>query len=107
MKTLEITYKLFDEAGDPIRAELNVVFVEDKSAETISREAGKTSPDLTHIRVVKSGDTLPLLCKEIYGSSSYYLRVAADNKLDDFRNLVPGQRLFFAPLTQDERVPNV
>jgi Contractile injection system tube protein len=98
LKTLDITYKLFDEAGDPIRAELAVAFVEDKSAETIFREAGKASPDLTHIRVVKSGDTLPLLCKEIYGSSGHYIRVAADNGLDQFRNLVPGQKLVFAPL---------
>lgn len=106
LKTLDITYKLFDEAGDPIRAELDVVFVEDKSAKTIFREAGKQSPDLTHIRVVKSGDTLPLLCKEIYGSSAYYLRVAADNGLDDFRHLIPGQKLYFAPLTGLEVSPD-
>ena len=80
------------------------MFVEDKSAEKIFREAGKESPDVTHVRLVKSGDTLPLLCLEIYGSSAYYLRVAADNGLDDFRNLVPGQRLYFAPL-DGERCP--
>jgi hypothetical protein len=105
LKTLDITYKLLDEAGDPIRAELDVAFVEDKSAKLIFREAGKQSPDLTHIRVVKSGDTLPLLCKEVYGSSAYYLRVAADNGLDDFRRLVPGQTLHFAPLTGREGKP--
>jgi len=98
LKTLDVTYKLFDEGGDPLRAELDVSFVEDKSAKTIFREAGKNSPDLTHARTVKSGDTLPLLCKEIYGSSEYYLRVARDNRLDDFRNLTPGQKLRFAPL---------
>ena len=98
LKTLDVTYKLFDEGGDPIRAELDVSFVEDKSAKTIFREAGKNSPDLTHARTVKSGDTLPLLCKEIYGSSEFYLRVAHDNGLDDFRNLTPGQKLRFAPL---------
>ena len=98
LKTLDITYKLLDRSGDPLRAELDVSFVEDKSAKTIFREAGKSSPDLTHLRVVKAGDTLPLLCKEIYGSSAYYLRVAADNGLDDFRKLMPGQTLRFAPL---------
>ena len=103
LKSLDITYKLFDESGDPIRAELDVAFVEDKSPERIAREAGLNSPDVTHVRIVRSGDTLPLLCKEIYGSSAYYLRVAADNRLDDFRNLVPGQRLYFAPLTPDRR----
>jgi hypothetical protein len=98
LKSLDITYKLFDESGDPLRAELDVTFVSDKPAATIAREAGKRSPDLTHVRIVRSGDTLPLLCREIYGSSEYYLRVAVDNDLDDFRELVPGRRLRFAPL---------
>ena len=98
LKSLDITYKLFDESGDPLRAELDVSFVEDKSPQTIFREAGKSSPDLTHVRIVKAGDTLPLLCKEIYGSSAHYLKVAAENDLDDFRRLVPGQKLRFPPL---------
>ncbi len=102
LMSLDITYKLFDEAGDPIRAELAVKFVKDKSAKTILLEAGKNSPDLTHVRTVKSGDTLPLLCKEIYGSSAHYLRVARDNDLDDFRNLIPGQKLKFPPLESRE-----
>jgi nucleoid-associated protein YgaU len=42
------------------------------------------------------------LCKEIYGSSAYYFRVAADNGLDDFRNLIPGQKLNFPPLQSGE-----
>ena len=98
LKSLDITYKLFDESGDPIRAEVDIAFIEDKSFEKVAKEANKNSPDLTHIRVVKAGDTLPLLCKEIYGSSVHYLQVARDNGLDDFRNLVPGQRILFAPL---------
>jgi nucleoid-associated protein YgaU len=98
---LDISYTLFDTSGDPLRAELAVQFVKDDSAKTIVREAGNSSPDLTHVRTVKSGDTLPLLCSDIYGSPSHYLRVARDNGLDDFRRLVPGQRLRFAPLTGD------
>lgn len=98
LETLGIRYTLFDESGDPLRAELDVQLVEDKSEKKIFREAGKSSPDLTHARVVKAGDTLPLLCREIYGSSRHYLKVARDNELDDFRVLVPGQTLLFAPL---------
>lgn len=98
LKTLGITYKLFDKAGDPLRAELAVVFVKDESAETILKKSGKSSPDLTHVRVVKSGDTLPLLCKEVYGSPAHYLHVAAANGLDHFRDLVPGRTLAFPPL---------
>jgi hypothetical protein len=102
LTSLDITYKLFDEAGDPLRAELAVKFVKDASAKTIRLEAGKNSPDLTHVLTVKSGDTLPLLCKEIYGSAEHYLRVARDNELDDFRNLTPGQKLNFPPLEKDQ-----
>jgi nucleoid-associated protein YgaU len=51
--------------------------------------------------VVKSGDTLPLLAKEIYGSSEYYLRVAEVNGIDDFRNLTPGQQIIFPPLAKN------
>ena len=102
LRKLDITYKLFDESGDPLRAELDVTFIDDRSAKEIALEADKKSPDLTHIRTVKSGDTLPLLCKEIYGSSAYYFRVAVENGLDDFRNLVPGQKLNFPPLEGGE-----
>lgn len=98
LKTLEINHTLFDAAGDPLRAELSVEFVEDKSPSTLMREAGKNSPDLTHVRIAKAGDTLPLLCREIYGSPKHYLTVARDNGLDDFRQLEPGQRIVFKPL---------
>jgi nucleoid-associated protein YgaU len=48
--------------------------------------------------VVQASDTLLLLCEEIYGSPAYYLKVAMVNKLDNFRQLVPGQELFFPPI---------
>ena len=102
LKTLDIKYTLFAESGEPLRAELDATFIEDKHAKKQAAEKRFTSPDVTHMRVVKSGDTLPGLCREIYGSPEYYLRVAADNELDDFRNLTPGQKLRFAPLTSGE-----
>ena len=98
LESLGISYTLFDKSGDPLRAELAVSFVADASLEKIVRQTGLNSPDLTHIRTVRSGDTLPLLCKQIYGSSAHYLRVARENGLDDFRDLQPGQRLSFSPL---------
>jgi hypothetical protein len=103
LSSYSISYTRFDRggAGQPLHAELDATFLDDDSAKALAAKADKSSPDLTHLRVVKAGDTLPLLCKEIYGSSGYYLRVAADNGLDDFRNLVPGQKLRFKPLEPD------
>jgi len=95
---LSITYKLFRPDGTPTRAVAKVKFK--ASIEDVKRAAAedKSSPDLTHVRVVKAGDTLPLLCYAIYGDPSYALAVAAANRLDDPRRLVPGTRLRFPPL---------
>jgi LysM repeat protein len=97
LKSVKINYTLFDPSGDPLRAELDTVFVNDMDKKERVMRASKSSPDLTHRRTVKAGDTLPLLCHEIYGSEHYYLEVAKANKLVDFRNLTPGQELFFPP----------
>jgi len=105
LKTLDIGYKLFDESGDPLRAELEVCFVEDRGTEAAARAAAKSSPDLTHVRTVQAGDTLPLLCVSIYGSARHYLLVARHNGLDDFRQLQPGQQLQFPPLPPADRAP--
>ena len=96
--SVEINYTTFDRSGSPLRAELNITLVADEEVEKRMAKENKSSPDLTHSRIVKSGDTLPLLTKEIYGSSVHYLRVAEVNALSDFRNLTPGQEIIFPPL---------
>ena len=102
---LDIAYTLFDESGDPLRAELDVVFVEDMAVTAAQLAADKSSPDLTHVRIARAGDTLPLLCQAIYGSSRHYLLVARHNGLDDFRQLKMGQRLLFPPLANADVGP--
>jgi LysM repeat protein len=100
LSTVNITYTSFDRDGSALRAELDVNLISDVDVKKRAAIENKSSPDLTHSRIVKSGDTLPLLSKEVYGDSSYYLRVAQANKLDDFRNLQPGQKILFPPLAQ-------
>lgn len=97
LHSVNITYTAFDRDGSPLRAELDAVFTEDIDPDKKFAEERLSSPDVSHRRVVKSGDTLPLLCCEIYGSARHYLRVAAVNELDDFRVLTPGQELVFPP----------
>ena len=93
-----IAYSSFDRSGSPLRAKLTVAFRADDTAENIAKAENQTSPDVTHTRVVKAGDTLPLLTQEMYGSASHYLFVAAANGLDQFRDLRPGVELAFPPL---------
>ncbi len=101
---LNINYKLFNPNGTPIRAICKISFkgsVEDR--ERVAEER-KSSPDLTHFREVKAGDTLPLLCYAIYGSSTHYLQVALANKLSNFRSLKPGTEIFFPPIEKNTPV---
>lgn len=98
MEALKVDYTLFKPSGEPLRAKINLTFVAYKSTEEVFRSASLESPDLTHLVEVKAGDTLPMLCYQIYKDSSYYLAVARLNQLSNFRRLEPGQILRFPPL---------
>lgn len=98
LTSLDITFKLFRPDGTPLRAvaSLKVIgFVEDNLRVAMENNQ---SPDLTHFREVKQGDTLPLMANRIYGDSKYYLEVARANRIYDFRNLKVGTYIYFPPL---------
>jgi nucleoid-associated protein YgaU len=103
--SVEIDYTSFDRDGTPLRAKLTVSLIADMEVEKRMAVEDKKSSDLTHRRVVRQGDTLTLLTKEIYGTSAPYWRVAQANRLDNFRLLTPGQELAFPPLRADEILP--
>jgi len=98
LTSLDISYTLFKPDGSPLRAKAGVKFEEALDSSVIAAEAEKKSPDLTHLVLVKQGDTLPLICKDAYGDASYYLEVAKHNKLVNYRNLVPGTELYLPPI---------
>lgn len=95
---LNIAYKLFNPDGSPIRAICKVTLKQATEEELRVIQQNDHSPDLTHYRVVKKGDTLPLMCYKIYGDSKYYLQVAVVNKLGNFRSLKEGSEIFFPPI---------
>jgi hypothetical protein len=92
---IDITYKLFNADGTPIRATAKVTFKSSIEEEKRAAKENKQSPDLTQVRIVKLGDTLPQLCAKIYGDPRYYLQVADRNGLSNFRDLRPGMTLRF------------
>ncbi|MCK6436748.1 CIS tube protein [Rivihabitans pingtungensis] len=98
LTSLNIDYTLFDSNGAPLRAKLTPSFEQYLSPDDLAKLSGKNSPDMTHIRTVAAGDTLPLMCQRIYGDSRHYLMVANHNGLIRFRQLEPGQRIVFPPL---------
>lgn len=98
LKSASIAYKLFKPSGVPLRAVITATFTDCADDKTRVAMAQDQSPDLTHVRLIKAGDTLPQLCQEIYGDPRYYLAVAEANGLDDFRRLRAGIKLFFPVL---------
>ncbi|MBK8251181.1 MAG: LysM peptidoglycan-binding domain-containing protein [Polyangiaceae bacterium] len=98
LKTLTISYTLFKPDGTPLRARATILLIGYTDEKELAKQANKTSPDLTHLVTVKAGDTLPLLCYRIYGTSHTYLQVAAVNNLTDFRQLTVGSQLVFPPI---------
>jgi Contractile injection system tube protein len=98
LKSASIAYKLFKSDGVPLRAVVSATFTDNSDDQTREARAQNQSADLTHVRLVRAGDTLPGLCHEIYGDPRRYLAVAEANGLDDFRRLEPGTRIFFPPL---------
>ena len=98
LTSLNLSYSLFKKDGTPLRVKASVKFEEAVDANLISKEANNKSPDLTHLIIVKQGDKLPLICYNVYGDCSYYLEVAKHNNIVNFRNLVPGTKLYLPPI---------
>lgn len=103
LKSADINFKLFAPDGTPLRAEIKASFAGAMEDQRRVAEANNNSPDLTHARIVKEGDHLPLMVAEIYNSpAQYYLQVAASNQLNNFRRLRTGQQLIFPPVKKGE-----
>jgi len=94
----EVDYKLFDPLGNPVRVIINASFTEFIDEETDEKQQNNNSPDMSHLVTIKEGDSLPALCYDIYGSTSYYMQVARVNKLSSFRILQAGSRILFPRL---------
>ncbi|MGV3609523.1 MAG: CIS tube protein [Fluviicola sp.] len=99
---VSIEYKLFAPDGKPLRAVAKAKFRKFIEPKKEAADSNLHSPDLTHVRIVEEGDTLPLMTKRIYGDSKYYLEVARVNQLTTFRKLKAGQQLFFPPIQKPD-----
>jgi hypothetical protein len=98
LKSAEVTYNLFNSDGEPLRAKVKATFSENVEETLRVAQERKSSPDLTHVRLVKDKNTLPLSSFEIYGDPSYYLQLARANNLKNFRRLETGNKLIFPPI---------
>jgi nucleoid-associated protein YgaU len=93
---------LFSPDGQPLRAKISASFngfIEDTLR---AAQEDSSSPDLTHLRIVQDGDTLPLMTYRIYGDSKYYYQVAEFNGLSNLKKLETGQKIYFPPLITEK-----
>ncbi len=97
MTNLDLTYTLFRPDGTPLRAKAKATFSGSMDDTFRENQQNAQSPDMSHVRVVKEGDTLPMMTYRIYGDPKYYVQVAQENQLKDFRNLKAGQKVVFPP----------
>jgi len=97
---MTITFKLFNPDGTPLRAEAECTFQGVIDETKLAAIEDRHSPDLTHVRTVKDGDTLPLLCYREYGDSKYYYQVAQFNGLTDFKKLQSGTKIILPPIAK-------
>jgi hypothetical protein len=98
MKTLGVTYTLFNPDGTPLRAKVSAAFVavgipEDYDPPKSEKEQG------SWVRMRGTGDLGPL-CQARYGDKNFMYDVASLNELDSFRGLKPGTMVYFPPKSE-------
>ena len=99
LESMAVDSTMFKSSGEPLRAKIQLGFIGFMSKEEEALRANRSSPDMSHLIEVKAGDTLPLLCYRVYRDCSYYLEIARINDMTDFRDLKPGSKLHFPPLS--------
>lgn len=102
LSEMSVEYKLFQPDGTPLRAVAKAKFKGFVEDELRAAKENNSSPDLTHYRVVRAGETLPLMSYHIYGDSKYYIEVARANGIVNFRDIIPGQEIYFPPLKKTQ-----
>ena len=98
LKGASIAYKLFRPDGTPLRAVITANFSDASDDQTRVAMARDSSPDLSHVRTLKAGESLAMVCHDIYGDPTLALQVARANGLDGFRHVPAGTRIVFPPL---------
>ncbi len=73
----DVTYTLFDRAGEPLRATVKLSFKEALSPEEVAAKDRPASPDLYQTWLVSDGDPLDAIAAKVYGDPAYWRPLAA------------------------------
>lgn len=84
---------LFSEDGRVLRARVTLSLKSYKSAEVQRRELKLSSPDRTHTRILREGETLAHIAYEVYGDPRLWRPIADANGITRPRAIAPGTPL--------------
>ncbi len=94
----DVTYKMFDRAGEPLRATVKLSLKEALSPQEVAAEDRPTSPDLHQTWLIKDGEALDAIAARVYGDPALWRPLATVNRLTNPRGLVTGMVLRLPPL---------
>jgi hypothetical protein len=94
VKSLREKMTLFSEDGRRLRARIALTFKSYKSAEVQLRELNLSSPDRSHARVLREGETLAHIAYEAYGDPRMWRPIALANGIERPRFIPPGTPLW-------------
>jgi len=89
---------LFSEDGRRLRARLALSFKSYKAAEVQLRDLKLSSPDRSHARVLREGETLQHIAYEVYGDPRMWRPIAVANGIERPRFIEPGTPLWIPAL---------
>lgn len=93
LETVQGKFSLFLSDGTPVRANLNVSFIEYIDVDELVQVHPKQSADHQKNRWTKSGDRIDTIAGEEYKDPTKWRQIADANGMDDPRHLEPGQHL--------------
>jgi hypothetical protein len=96
--SLRDRYVLFAEDGRVVRARVSLTLKTYRSAEVQLRELKRSSPDRTHRRVLREGETLSTIAGDVYGDPRLWRVIAEANGIDQPRLVPPGTPLVIPAL---------
>jgi nucleoid-associated protein YgaU len=96
LESVSVTFSLFDENGEPIRASANCTFAE------VPDQAGRQNPSSggtpgRRSHVLRAGDSLHSIAAREYGKPAFWRGLAAANNIDDPLRVPIGTTILVPP----------
>ncbi|MGK5110799.1 CIS tube protein [Geodermatophilus sp. CPCC 205506] len=94
---VDVTYKLFDRNGEPLRATVKLTLKEVVAPEELAAEERRESPDLYQTWLVSEGERLDAIAYRVYGDPAFWRPLATVNGLRNPGGIAAGQVLRLPP----------